>query len=202
MQPAAAWQADTLAVFVKVIFLFGLRRPRAALVKGAHGKHNMTMGVAAVGVVKLFSVYRSSMTDPLFYVRLFGHVLGHGGWNHFINNMLLFLVIAPPLEERYGSRTLLSGILMTALVSGILQCVLFPTSALLGASGIVFMLIMLSSLAGSKNGGIPITFILVGVLYLSQQVYSILFIQDSVANFMHIVGGICGTAFGFAVRKR
>ncbi len=33
----------------------------------------------------LFSVYRSSMTDPLFYVRLFGHVLGHGGWNHFIN---------------------------------------------------------------------------------------------------------------------
>ena len=96
----------------------------------------------------LFSVYRSSMTDPLFYVRLFGHVLGHGGWDHFINNMLLFLVVAPPLEERYGSRTLLSGILMTALVSGILQCVLFPTSALLGASGIVFMLIMLSSLAG------------------------------------------------------
>lgn len=150
----------------------------------------------------LFSVYRSSMTDPLFYVRLFGHVLGHGGWNHFINNMLLFLVVAPPLEERYGSRTLLSGILMTALVSGILQCVLFPTSALLGASGIVFMLIMLSSLAGGKNGGIPITFILVGVLYLSQQVYSILFIQDNVANFMHIAGGICGTAFGFAVRKR
>lgn len=87
----------------------------------------------------LFSVYRSSMTDPLFYVRLFGHVLGHGGWDHFINNMLLFLVVAPPLEERYGSRTLLSGILMTALVSGILQCVLFPTSALLGASGIVFI---------------------------------------------------------------
>ena len=48
---SAAWQADTLAVFVKVIFLFGFRRPRAALVKGAHGKHNMTMGVAAVGVV-------------------------------------------------------------------------------------------------------------------------------------------------------
>ena len=65
----------------------------------------------------LFSEYHSSMTDPLFYVRLFGHVLGHGGWDHFINNMLLFLVVAPPLEERYGSRTLLSGILMTALVS-------------------------------------------------------------------------------------
>ena len=137
-----------------------------------------------------------------FFVRLFGHVLGHAGWDHFIGNMLLFLVIAPSLEERYGSRTLLSGILITALVSGILQCVLFPSSALLGASGIVFMLIMLSSLAGSRNGGIPITLILVGALYLSQQVYDILFVQDNVANFMHIVGGACGTVFGFAVRRK
>ena len=30
---------------------FGLRCPCAALVKGAHGKHDMTMGVAAVGVM-------------------------------------------------------------------------------------------------------------------------------------------------------
>ena len=126
----------------------------------------------------LFSVYRSSLADPLFFVRLFGHVLGHAGWDHFIGNMLLFLVIAPPLEERYGSRTLL------------------------GASGIVFMLIMLSSLAGSRNGGIPITLILVGALYLSQQVYDILFVQDNVANFMHIVGGACGTVFSFAVRRK
>ena len=150
----------------------------------------------------LFSVYRSSLKDPLFYIRLFGHVLGHGSWDHFLNNMLLLLVVGPPMEEKYGSLPLLKGILLTALISGILQCALFPRTALLGASGIVFMLIMLSSLAGSKNGGIPITFILVGVLYLSQQVYSIFFIQDNVANFMHIVGGICGTAFGFAVRKR
>ena len=63
-------------------------------------------------------------------------------------------------------------------------------------SGIVFMLIMLSNLAGSRNGGIPITLILVGALYLSQQVYDILFVQDNVANFMHTVGGACGTVFG------
>lgn len=47
----------------------------------------------------LFSVYRSSLADPLFFVRLFGHVLGHAGWDHFIGNMLLFLVIAPPAGE-------------------------------------------------------------------------------------------------------
>ena len=150
----------------------------------------------------LFCVYRSSLKDPLFYIRRFGHVLGHASWDHFLNNMLLLLVVGPPMEEKYGSKPLLCGMVFTALVTGVLQCVLFPRSGLLGASGIVFMLIMLSSLAGSKNGGIPITFILVGILYLSQQVYSILFIQDNVANFMHIVGGLCGTAFGFAVRKK
>ena len=116
--------------------------------------------------------------------------------------MLLLLVIGPPMEEKYGSRTLLGGILMTAAISGILQCLLFPGSALLGASGVVFMLIMLSSLAGMRSGTLPITLILVAALYLGQQLYGIFFVQDNVANFMHIVGGICGTGFGFAVRRR
>lgn len=149
----------------------------------------------------LFSVYRSSV-GPLFFVRLFGHVLGHASWDHFTGNMVLLLVVGPPLEERYGSRTLLIGILATALISGILQCILFPGVALLGASGIVFMLIMLSSLAGMKNGSIPVTLILVAVLYLGKEVYSALFVQDNVANFMHVVGGACGTAFGYLVRRR
>ena len=144
----------------------------------------------------LFSVYRSSLKDPLFYIRLFGHVLGHGSWDHFLNNMLLLLVVGPPMEEKYGSLPLLKGILLTALISGILQCALFPRTALLGASGIVFMLIMLASLSGF-SGGIPVTMLLVAALYLGQQVYDIIFVRDNVANFMHIVGGVCGTVFGY-----
>ena len=130
----------------------------------------------------LFSVYRSSLKDPLFYIRLFGHVL--------------LLVVGPPMEEKYGSLPLLKGILLTALISGILQCALFPRTALLGASGIVFMLIMLASLSGF-SGGIPVTMLLVAALYLGQQVYDIIFVRDNVANFMHIVGGVCGTVFGY-----
>ena len=72
-----------------------------------------------------FSVYRSPLTDPLGYVRLFGHVLGHAGYEHFAGNMLLFLVIGPPMEEKYGSKVLLTGILLTALISGLLQCIFF-----------------------------------------------------------------------------
>ena len=144
----------------------------------------------------LFCVYRGSLKDPLFYIRLFGHVLGHASWDHFLNNMLLLLVIGPPMEEKYGSGPLLKGILLTALISGVLQCVLFPHTALLGASGIVFMLIMLASLSGF-SGGIPVTMLLVAALYLGQQVYDIIFAHDNGANFMHIVGGFCGTAFGY-----
>ena len=113
-----------------------------------------------------------------------------------MNNMLLLLVVGPPMEEKYGSLPLLHAIVFTAVVSGILQCLLFPRTALLGASGIVFMLIMLSSLAGF-DGGIPVTMLLVAALYLGEQVYDIIFVRDNVANFMHIVGGVCGTGFGF-----
>ena len=144
--------------------------------------------------MNLFCVYRSSWRDPLGYIRLFGHVLGHANWEHFLNNMLLLLVVGPPMEEKYGSIPLLKGILFTALVTGVLQCILFPHTGLLGASGIVFMLIMLSSLAGF-SGGIPVTMLLVAALYFGQQVYDIIFVHDNVANFMHIVGGLCGTAF-------
>ena len=38
---------------------------------------------------------------------------------------------------------------------------------------------------------------LVAALYFGQQVYDIIFAHDNVANFMHIVGGVCGTAFGY-----
>lgn len=149
----------------------------------------------------LFSVYRAPVT-PLFFVRLFGHVLGHSGYAHFSGNMVLFLVMGPPMEEKYGSRTLLTGILLTALISGVLQCFLFPGFALLGASGIVFMLILLSSLAGMKAGTVPLTLILVAAIYLGQEVYSALFVQDNVAHFMHLVGGLCGAGFGFLVFQK
>lgn len=31
----------------------------------------------------LFSVYRSSLMNPLTYIRFFGHVAGHANWEHF-----------------------------------------------------------------------------------------------------------------------
>ena len=151
---------------------------------------------------KFFSVYRSAFTDPLTYFRMVGHVLGHANYSHYMGNMMLLLVVGPPLEERYGSGRLLGCMFITALTSGLVQFFLFPGTALLGASGIVFMLIMLASLAGMKDGRIPLTLILAAVLYLGQEVYAMVALRDNVANFMHLVGGVTGTVFGVVLAKR
>ena len=34
-----------------------------------------------------------------------------------------------------------------------------------------------------------------------EKVVGMLFVQDNVANFMHIIGGVCGTVFGFRLKK-
>jgi rhomboid protease GluP len=142
-----------------------------------------------------FSVYRSSWIDPLTYVRLLGHVLGHMDWSHYSGNMVLFLVLGPMLEEKYKSKAFLTMIAITALVSGLFYMALFPASMLLGASGIVFMMIVLASAAGVKDGRIPLTLILVLVVYLGGEVMSIAS-RDGIAHGAHILGGICGASFG------
>ena len=149
-----------------------------------------------------FSVYRASLLDPLTYVRFFGHIFGHANLTHFSSNMLLLLVVGPPLEKLYGSKTIALGIMAAGLITGILQFVFFPHTILLGASGIVLMLIMLSSFSGAKTGQIPVTLILVALMYLGQEVYSIFFIRDNVANLIHIVGGICGIGMGLQLRGK
>ena len=149
----------------------------------------------------LFSVYRAPLTDPLTYVRMVGHVLGHSGYAHYMGNMTLLLVIGPPLEEKYGSRRLLGCILFTALASGLVQFIFFPGTALLGASGIVFMMIVLSSLAGMREGTIPLTLILVVLIYLGGEIVDAVTVRDNVSQLTHIIGGLCGAGLGFAMKR-
>ena len=74
--------------------------------------------------------------------------------------------------------------------------------ALLGASGIVFMLILLSSLSGMRAGAIPLTLILVAVLYLGGEVVDAITLRDNVSQLTHVVGGLCGACLGFAMSRR
>ena len=117
-----------------------------------------------------FSVYRASLSDPLTYVRFFGHVLGHADYEHYMSNMLLILLVGPGLEEKYGSGTMVWTIALTALITGLVHFVFFPNTVLLGASGVVFMMIVLSSFTAMRRGEIPVTLILVVIFYLGGEI--------------------------------
>lgn len=149
----------------------------------------------------LFSVYHSSLTQPLTYIRFFGHIAGHANWNHFIGNITLLLVIGPLLEEKYGSLNILFVILSTALVTGIVNYIFFPNIQLLGASGVVFAFILLSPITSFKEGTVPLTLILVAVIYIGGQIYDCIFVNDNVANLTHILGGMVGASLGIIMNK-
>lgn len=150
----------------------------------------------------LFSVYRSPLTSPLTYLRFFTHVLGHADISHFMGNFTIILLVGPMLEEKYSGKKLTAMILFTAFVTGLINFIFFPGTALLGASGIAFMLILLSSYANSKSGEIPLTLILVTVLYLGTEIINGLFAADNISQMAHIIGGLCGGIFGWLICNR
>ena len=150
----------------------------------------------------VFSVYRAPLSEPLTYVRFIGHIFGHADWGHISANMTMLLLTGPLLEEKYGRADIIIIILITAVATGFINFVFFPDTALLGSSGVVFAFIMLSSFTGTKNGKIPLTFILIFIIYISSQVYDGIFLKDNISNITHIVGGIIGGMFGFIINCR
>ena len=150
----------------------------------------------------LFMTYHSPLISPLTYLRLFTHVIGHSGWAHFIGNASYLLLLGPMLEEKYGAKKLLAVIAVTALFTGLLNYFLFPSSALCGASGIVFAFILLTSFTGFREGEIPVTFILVAVIFIGQQVVQGLFVRDNISNLSHIAGGAVGSAAGYFLNRK
>ena len=144
----------------------------------------------------IFSVHGTdSFTNPFTYPRLIGHSIGHVSFSHLLGNLTIILLIGPILEEKYGPRDLAFMAVVTAGITGILH-MLFFEGMLLGASGIVFMFIVLSSLVNVKRKTVPLTFILVCIILLGNE-FALSFEEDSVSQFAHILGGVCGSAFGF-----
>jgi membrane associated rhomboid family serine protease len=121
------------------------------------------------------------------WVSLFTHIAGHSSWSHLAGNFAIILLIGPMLEENYGSVPLFAMIMTTALVTGILNALIFPLG-LMGASGVVFMMILLASFTNFRRGEIPLTFILVLILYLGDQLLKS-FNDSNISYFAHIAGG-------------
>jgi rhomboid protease GluP len=168
------------------------------------------VSAAVLGYDQIFgsTIITSYFTAPpylggataLTWVRLFTHVIGHASWAHLVSNFSFILLIGPVLEEKYGSGIVLLMTLITAGVTGLLNG-LFVHAGLLGASGIVFMLILLSSFTNIRAREIPLTFLLVVALYFVREFVAAL-TPDSVSQLAHIAGGFCGGLFGFIFARR
>lgn len=150
----------------------------------------------------LFTTYHSSLRSPLTYLRFFTYIFGHAGWNHFLGNATYLLLIGPMLEEKYGSRMLMEIIAITALVTGLVNYIFFWNVGLCGASGVVFAFILLASFTGFQEGEIPLTFILIAVMFIGQQIIEGITVSDNVSNTAHIVGGLVGAGLGYMLNKK
>ena len=135
----------------------------------------------------LFCVYRSSLANWLTYPRFFLHVLGHPDFAAYCSNIVILLVVGPMAEERFGGKRILLAIALTALVTGLVLWFFFPNGALMGASGVVFMLIVLASFAGMRTG----------ILYLGGEIFQAVTGSAGLAQLTHIAGGVLGMIFGF-----
>ncbi len=149
----------------------------------------------------LASYGHASLLDPLTYVRAILHIAGHADWDHLFGNLILLLLVGPAVEERYGSSNLVIMILCNAVITAIIHGIFFSTG-IIGASGVVFMMIILSAFTNMQKGRIPITLILVSVMYLGREVFNALAAPaDGISQLGHIIGGFVGLGFGIYYYK-
>jgi rhomboid protease GluP len=171
----------------------------------------LTFALLAVGVFVLGEVVSKNIIANYFvakpylhstgdYLGLVTHILGHKDWNHLLGNFMLILLLGPLLEERFGSTRLLGMIIVTALATGLINLAFLDTG-LLGASGIVFMMILLASTANIRQGAIPLTFLAVAFIYLGGEIVRAIGKEDGVSQMGHLCGGITGAVFGFLAAK-
>lgn len=147
----------------------------------------------------LFSTKRDSLLNPMTYIRLFTHILGHRDFRHFSNNYLKILILGPLIEEKYGSELFLLMILITAFITGIVNFIKTDVP-LRGASNISFMLTVLSAFVNLTSNQIPLTLILVIIFYVIDEIKD-LNKNDNIAHYGHLTGAICGGIFGFLSMK-
>ena len=148
---------------------------------------------------KYLTCSRYRITDVRFYTGVLTHAIAHGDWDHFINNMTILLLLGPSVEERYGSIPFLIMLLITTVLVGYINMVI-TSKSIYGASSNTSMLIVLASFASASQGKIPLTVILICLIYFVREIKRILK-RDGSYHVGHIMGYICGLVFGFYFMK-
>lgn len=170
----------------------------------------LTLALAATGVMVADFLLQGAVTahlcsvpstfhagNPVHYLRLALFPLGHADGTHLTLNLSVILLLGPLLEEKHGWLRLLLLSLGTSVLTAVVHLLLFPGTGLLGASGIAFLLIVLSSFTNVRRGTLPLTFVLVAVLYLGHELTHR---QAGVSTLAHLLGGLAGGLYGLRLK--
>jgi len=162
---------------------------------------NMTIlpGVSKfLGIDDYFTLW-----SPMQYVRMITHIFGHDGIPHLRGNMTNILLVGPSAEAIFGSKEILMIMLVVALSSGVGHIFIGRAwTTQLGASGVVFALILLNSLASARSGKIPLSFVMTACLYMGGELWNLFFAGDYVSHHAHLIGGVVGSAAGYMIHER
>ncbi len=132
------------------------------------------------------------------------HTLIHSSFDHWFNNVSLILLLMPSCEDHFGMSKLFKMICVVATMSWFANA-LFTNYIPVGASGVVFMLIVLTPFIANAhettNVMIPVCFVMVFLMFLGKEIYVALTQTDHVSHLCHVVGGIVGAVFALKDRR-
>jgi membrane associated rhomboid family serine protease len=117
----------------------------------------------------------------------------HGGFGHIFWNMLALYVFGPRVEQRIGSDRFFALYMISGITGGLLSFLLSPYTAVVGASGAIFG-VMLAYARFWPRDRVYIYFLIpveVRWLVIIYAVISILGFGGGVAHFAHL-GGFAG----------
>jgi membrane associated rhomboid family serine protease len=158
-------------------------------------------------IISYFSVPSWNLFNvrhPFSYIRMIMQTMGHLNWNHLNGNIVNLLLVGPSCEREFGMASMLKVMILTAIVSSLTHIVFSPDNMVqLGASGVVFTLILLNSLVEVQLGRIPLTFLCQVVLWCYKELADYLSTDDhSVSHLAHISGAVVGTVAGYYLHDR
>ncbi len=137
-----------------------------------------------------------SLLLPWTWVRLVTWPFVHADTAHLLGNMMLFLLLSPNLEKKQGWFEFGFCLLATAVVIGLCHLAFGRGhTVLVGASGWVFMMILLSTFVSGEPGTISVPTLIVAGLFAWQEVRAAL-TPNQISQLAHLLGGVCGLVFG------
>ena len=128
------------------------------------------------------------------YFRILLYPFGFSSWNQLTANLVFILLLFPKIESVFGKLFSSMLVLITVAFAGVI-CVCFSNSVIYGTSGIVCMLLILAIFISADKRQIPLSYILLAVIYFAREIVSIID-TNTIEVFCHFSGSLAGSLVG------